>query len=94
MLLAMHREQDDARAGVAAHDRARGLDAVHVRHRQVEHGDVGLEIAHEVERALPVVGLADDLDALALQQRAQGMPQDLMIVSEQHAHRGPPRAGA
>ena len=43
-----------------AGERLRGLDAVHLRHADIEKDDVGLEAAHERNRLAPVRCLADD----------------------------------
>ena len=63
--------------------RARGRDAVHHRHADVQAHDVGLDLAGELDRLAAVTGLADDLDALGVgEQRGDAPPHDRVVVHE------------
>jgi len=49
----------------------------------------------QVDRLLPVAGLAHDLDVgLGAQDHAQAVAHEALIVGEQDAHRGHVEAGA
>src|SRR4051812_1724137 len=60
--------------------------AAQAGHAQVEHHDVGLELAGEVEPGAAVVGLPDDLDAgVALERADDALTNERMILRDQHA---------
>ncbi len=61
------RGEDQNRAQLLARDRARGGEAVHPRHLDVEDREVGLRAAHEIDRVIAATGLPDDLVALFLE---------------------------
>jgi hypothetical protein len=104
----VHREHEHAGARQALADAARDLEPVQVRHRDVHHDHVrarALDLDHGL---VAVAGLAHHLHArVALQQRAQAVAEDRVVVGEEdperrHRVRGtrrvatvpPPGAGA
>ena len=71
------------------------LDAVELRHPDVEQAHVGAELARERDRLAPVGGLADHLDAgLGVEDHPQPGADELLIVGDEHAdaHRRRPAA--
>ena len=74
--------------GALLRQRARRLDAVQLRHRDVHQHDVGLELRHAPQRFLAVADLAHDGDvARRLQQRLQAVAQQDVIVGDDDAYR-------
>ena len=66
----------------------RRLDAGLVGHLQVHEDDIGLELGGQGDRLGAAGCLAHDLEiGRRRQQRAQAMPKDGMIVSQQDAQR-------
>ena len=73
----------------------RDLDAVQLRHADVEDQHVGLVFVAQPQRVESVGRLADDRDArLGLQQAAQAAPDDSVVVSQQHAQAATSMAAA
>ena len=87
VVLVGDRQHEDARERRDRRDLPRRLDAAHARHVQVHDDDVRRELAHEPERLVAVGRLADDLDALLLEQVAQAGPEQVVVVDEQDAQR-------
>ena len=53
-----------------------GLHAIQHGHREIEDGNIGLEIECEPHSLLSVGGLADDCELLALEERFQPLSDD------------------
>ena len=66
---------------------ARRLEAVHARHLDVEDGQVGLQLAHQLDRLVAPAGLADDVVALLLEGLAQVEADDRFVFSDHNTNR-------
>jgi hypothetical protein len=76
-------EDQDSGTRLGRDDRSRRLDAVHARHPDVQHYDVGVAAAREIHRSGAVGGLADDDDAFLLfQDHAEALARQRLIVDE------------
>ena len=65
---------------------ARGLQAGHARHRDVEHGEVDVRVQPELDGLGAVAGLGDDGQVrLALEHEPQTAAHDGVVVGEQDA---------
>ena len=74
--------------GAAGLDLAADLDAVAVGQPHVEDGHVGLELPDELQSLFRRARLADDLHvALAVEQRPQAGPDELVIVEQEDTDR-------
>ena len=72
--------------GLRDDDLARGLDAVQLRHLDVHHDDVGLQLLRQRDRLRAVDGLTHDLDqVIRSEQGAQAAPEDRVVVGDQRA---------
>ena len=72
-------------SGSTAADGAAHLDAGAVGQPRVEDGDVGAQRRDARGRLLGRAGLADDLDVTGgLQQRAQPLADDLVVIEQEH----------
>ena len=79
-------EEHDARPGKLGLQRARDLDAGHLRHRVVEDDQVRVELERLRERLHAVGSLADDLEVgLGLEHRADALPYGEVVVGDQDA---------
>ena len=76
------RGEDEHRAQLLARDRARRGEAVHPRHLDVEDGEVGLGVAHEIDGLVAAAGLADDFVALFLEDLLDVEPDDGFVLGE------------
>ena len=76
-------EHEHAADSLAADD-ACGLEAVHVRHLDVENGQVGPHLAHELDGLVAAAGLTDDLVALFLEGLAQIEANDGFVFGDHH----------
>src|SRR6185436_12254886 len=84
----VHRQDQDFGRGQCLADLPRRLEAVQVRHADVQDDDVGTQPLRLVARFAPVDGLADELPALLrLEQRAQALADDLVVVGDEDADR-------
>ena len=65
------------------------LEAVHAGQLHVEQDDIRAEPLDGVERRLAVLDVADDLEALELEERTRRRAEVLVVVDDQHrrAHR-------
>ena len=81
-----------------AGDGARGGEAVHARHLDVEDGEVGVELAHELDRVVAAAGLPHDLVVLLLEDLLEVEADDRLVFGEDDAyglgHRGAPASEA
>ena len=92
----LDRARDDLVLAVGGHhdDRDRplledptgGVDAVEARHLDVHHGEVGLELAGQLDRLHAVARLTADLEAGLLEQRAQIEPDDRLVLGDEDSH--------
>nr|BFE69108.1 hypothetical protein GCM10020092_024090 [Actinoplanes digitatis] len=77
--------------------RAGGLDAVEAGHPDVEEAHVGAQVPGQFDGAVPVGGLADDLDVrLRVEDHRESGADDLLIVGDHHPHGhvAPPARGS
>ena len=72
---------------------ARGREAVHAGHTDVENGQVGLVIAHERDGFVAAAGLADDVVALLLEDLLEVETDDRLVLGNDNAHVGRPSGG-
>ena len=94
MLLGVNRQQDDRETREFLENHTCGVQSVEQRHRQIEHRHRWPHTAREMDRGPAVRRLTDDVIALAFENRAEPLPDDLVIVGEQQASRHcPPPAG-
>src|SRR5688572_23010780 len=81
-------QHHDPRCWLALADLARRLDAADAGHLQVHQDDVRSKALDALNGLFAVSGLADDLDArFALEEGAQPLPDDGVIVHEEDANR-------
>ncbi len=66
-------------------DQRQRCQPVHARHRQVEEDEIGLLRPGELDRLLTVARLADDLEAVLLEQGGEGLPGQGMVVDDEDA---------
>jgi hypothetical protein len=86
MLLVVHRENDDNDAVIAQlKDLATRIEAVQLRHRQIEKRDVREVRLGETDCLAAVAGLRNDLESLALEDEAESFANHFVIVREQKA---------
>jgi hypothetical protein len=75
---------DDGDVGLLLFQRPRGRQAVHARHRDVHHHDIGLHLDRELDGDFSVRGFGDDLHIrLTLDQEFQALPQDRVVVGDE-----------
>jgi hypothetical protein len=75
-------------------DAAGGADPVQDGHAHVGHHHVGAQPGDQLEPARAVVGLADHVDALVLEQPGQRQAHVAVVVDQQHAQRPDGRVGS
>ena len=69
-------------------DLRQSFQSRHVGHGEIEEQDVRLELAHQLDGLRAVRGFADDAEArLHLQQLAQPVAEDGMVVGDEDADR-------
>src|SRR6267142_4485611 len=84
----MHRQDDDARGAAPGADHLRRFGAVHLRHRLVHDHHIGLALDAAAHRLEAVGGERDHLHVvLALDQPAQAVGDDTVIIRQQHLDR-------
>ncbi len=89
-LVGVHAEDDDRRRPRQLLRPRRHLDAVHLRHRDVDDQHVGLVLLAQAQRLEAVRRFRHHGDAgLGFEQAAQAAPDDAVIVSQQHAQARP-----
>src|SRR5204862_5553320 len=59
------------------------LEAVEIGHVDVEQHDVGTELLREAQRAVPVLGFADDVEIIALEEATRTVAERLVVVDDQ-----------
>jgi len=82
-----HRVDDHPDVGVGAGDARGCLQAVKARHAHVHHHHVGLEVGGHGDGLQPVGGLADDRQAVVLQQATQRSAHGRGVIGDQHPWR-------
>ena len=85
LLLPVRREHHD-RDRPLLEDPPRRLDPVELRHLHVEHREVGLFRARELDRLLAVLGLGAHVEARALEQLPQVEPDDRLVLGDEDPH--------
>jgi hypothetical protein len=79
----VHRQDEHAGRRVVRDEMLEGFAAVHHRHVEIEHGDVGRLVLDQLECFLAIRCLADDADVRhAAEERPQSGPHDEMIVHD------------
>src|SRR5260221_7959866 len=87
----MHRQDDDARGAAPCADHLRRFGAVHLRHRLVHDHHIGPGVDRAAHRVESVVGDGHHLHvALSVDQRAQAVGDDAVIIRQQHLDRHSP----
>ena len=77
------REHQDARARAQLADLERRLEAAQARHRDVHHGDVGLEGLRPRDGLAAVGGLADHLHVVGqVEERLHAFADDGVVVGD------------
>ena len=66
-------------------EQARRLEAVEDRHADVEQAHVGPQLAGEGDGGAAVAGLADDIDAVRLEDEAEPGAHHLLVVGDDDA---------
>ena len=79
--------QDDLRRLRQALQLGADLEAIHLRHDQIEEDDLGMMDGGDVERLAPRASRSSDGVALVLEPRRDQPDQQIGIVSDEHAHR-------
>lgn len=79
--------EDDGGARVL--DRQRHLDSVHLRHADVQEGDVGGELPDELDGARSLIALRDHLDIVSLLEPGDELRASEVLVVD---HQGPEEA--
>jgi hypothetical protein len=79
-------EHDGGRAAVRG-QRLGHAEPVYVRQLDVQQDDFGPEPARKLDRARPILGHADDLESLGLQQRSRRHPEAWVVVDDEDGGR-------
>jgi hypothetical protein len=86
----LHGEKEDfGRGGDTSNFEGR-LYAVHHRHIDVEQHQLRIERLYLVERLLPVCRFAADAYGVRIQERADRMPRDVVVINEKNSGRKSP----
>ncbi len=81
------RGEDQDRGETLGRDRRRRGETVHPRHLDVEDREVGIELAHEVDRVIAAAGLTDDFVALFLEGLLQVEADDGLVFGDDDTDR-------
>ena len=85
----VHRQENAPRSRVFRADSGQRCDAIHQRHLDVGQQDVGSMSAIQFYGLMPIARLADDRQShLALEQPAQPLPHDRVVIRQQDADGG------
>src|SRR5437879_5320245 len=79
-------EQDHGTCRGDAGDLAGGVDAIEHGHGHVQNGDVGSESLYRIDGGAPIGEGSDDLQAAALQQGFQRVPQHQLHIDQDQKH--------
>ncbi len=82
-VIRMHREQQRFCARRDPPDLTDNVQAVQQRHHHVDHRHIGLRILGKTDRFPTIAGFGDDRDPVGLDQRANPLSQQRMVVGEQ-----------
>jgi hypothetical protein len=80
-------QDDDLDVRLLGTDEPSGGQAVKLGHVQIHEHNVGAEPPRLVDSLAAITGFADHLDPARLEQTAQSVAEQSMIVSYQNAHR-------
>ena len=84
--IGVHAEHQDPASRRAAEDVDRGVQAVDFRHPEIEHDDIRLERAIELDGLRPAIGFADDDDVrFVFEDAAEALAHERVVVGEQDA---------
>ena len=84
LAVGIHGKHDHPGLGVAQDDLARRIDAVHLRHDDVEERDVGTQLARQADRLTAVAGGSDDFEvALRGEEVAYAVGYYSMVVGDE-----------
>jgi hypothetical protein len=79
----MDRKNHHAGVGAGGRDLLRCLDAVQERHGNIHHGHIWAELGGELNRFMPIVSRANNLDIrLCIEQKAQSIADDRVIICQ------------
>src|SRR4029079_15410796 len=83
LVVAVHRQDDDAKVGLPRPERAKKRDRIALRKRQVEEQDGGMLRDDELDRGCMVCCLADDLETrFTLEDQAQPFTDQVVVIDE------------
>ena len=86
LLVLVHREHERPQLGAPARQLARGLQAGHARHGDVEDREVDVVLEGPLHRLRAVADLVDDPEVgLGVEQVAQAVEHDGVVVREEHS---------
>src|SRR5436189_2040716 len=86
-LVVIHRQEDNSDLQTLLPDLSGYLKTFHVRHVDVQHRDVRLQLLNNSESCHPIGRLAHDMDAmLHFDHLSQALTEDRMIVSNHDAY--------
>ena len=89
------RQDDRRRQLVGRGQRIQHIEPRHARHAHVEQHDVGLHARNRLDGLHPVARLGDDADRIRqLQQRADTLPDQRLVVDETHFDHAAPSSGS
>src|SRR5262249_14939191 len=83
-LLAERRAHQHAGAGIDGHDLGQGLEAGLLRHRDVEHRQLRLELLEAGDRLVSIAGLADPFMAAGRERVAHDLSHEGGVVDYQY----------
>ena len=86
----MHAEDDHSRRTIELLSAGGNLDAIQLRHADVENEEIGLVCFEEAYRLEAVGGFRHHRQPGTLEQAPQASAHDAMVVSQQHAQASPP----
>src|SRR2546421_535137 len=80
------RDQDDGGPSAAVREARGDLEAVEVRELHIEEHELRRELGGRAKRRRAVLGLADDHEALGLEERARIRAEARVVVDDQNVH--------
>jgi hypothetical protein len=85
--LLMSGKSDDPGLGECGQDTPGGFEAIEAWHSEVHENDIRFQVEGHIHRLDPVGGLPHQIEVwLALEDFAESIPHDLLIINQQHAH--------
>lgn len=77
----MHAEDKHRKLRVGPSQFLEGFEAVAARHRDVQHDDIYVAFAHEIQHIITIASFANDIDLrIAVQYLFQAVTYDRMII--------------